>query len=217
MVLQLIREWLLGRKLAKAGAEASGGEVCIACDSKNVTVLGPQAYSCNECGHEGGDGYAAYKRAQRNASFQAMSEADRRTGARDDLLEARRVLTSAIGDLGRAAAASGFDMAGMGGGFGEGGGGEKQSAFTSATGLLHEARNLIDDAKAKLDIGVNGEMPAAEADDDYLVWSADIYFDNIFTDIQFHTKIAKVSADAKRVLAAVERTLQAEFGITDAS
>ena len=213
MVLQLIREWLLGRKLAKAGAEASGGEVCIACDSKNVTVLAPAAYCCNECGHEGGDGYAAYKRAQRNASFAAMSEADRRTGARADLLEARRVLTSAIGDLGRAATASGFDMAGMGGTFGEGGGGEKQSAFTSATGLLHEARNLIDDAKAKLGIVVDGQMPAAEGGNDYLVWSADIYFDNIFTDIQFHTKIAKVSADAKRVLEAVEKTLLAEFGI----
>lgn len=213
MVLQLIREWLLGRKLAKAGSEASGGEVCVACDSKNVTLLAPKAYCCNDCGHEGGDGYGAFKRAQRNASFAAMSEADRRTGARDDLLEARRVLTSAIGDLGRAAAASGFDMAGMGGNFGEGGGGEKQSAFTSATGLLHEARNLIEDAKAKLGRTVDTSMPEADGDDDYMLWSADIYFDNIFVDIQFHTKIAKVSADAKRVLAAVEKTLLTEFGI----
>ncbi|MBW2276195.1 MAG: hypothetical protein JRF63_01815 [Deltaproteobacteria bacterium] len=215
MVLQLIREWLLGRKLAKAAAEGSSGERCIACDSTDVTMLAPAAYCCNECDHEGGDGYAAYKRAKRNASFEAMPTADRRTGARDDLIEARRLLVSAIGDLTRAAHASGFDMAGMGGGLGEGGGGEKQSAFISATGLLHEARNVIDDAKAKLGTRVDGEMPAAEGGNDYLVWSADIYFDNIFTDIQFHTKIAKVSADANRVLEAVNNTLQAEFGITD--
>lgn len=217
MVLRLIREWLVGRKMAKAAAEGSSGERCIACDSTDVTVLAPAAYSCNQCSHEGGDGYAAYKRAQRNASFEALSTAERRTGARDDLIEARRLLVSAIGDLTRAAHASGFDMAGMGGSLSEGGGGEKQSAFTSATGLLHEARNLIDDAKAKLGKTVDAAMPAADGGDDYLVWSADIYFDNIFTDIQFHTKIASVSADANRVLKAVENTLQVEFGINPTS
>jgi hypothetical protein len=41
MVLQLIREWLLGRKLARAGAEGSSGERCIACDSTDVNVLAP--------------------------------------------------------------------------------------------------------------------------------------------------------------------------------
>jgi len=217
MVLQAIREMLLGRKLAKAAAEGSSGEVCVACDSKDVTVLAEQTYRCNECGHEGGDGYADFQRQKRHAAFERLSPAERRTGARTDLDEARRLLISAIGDLNRALISSGIDMAGMGGGFGTGEGNEKQSAMTSAMGFMLEARNRVDDAKAKMKLFLDTEL-ATDADmGGYSAWSADLYFDNIFTDLRVHAKIKQAKAEAQRMVEVVEQVLAEHFGhvVTD--
>lgn len=39
-------------------------DTCVACNRKDITVLAPGVYRCNLCRHEGGDGYAAWKKRQ---------------------------------------------------------------------------------------------------------------------------------------------------------
>lgn len=213
MVLRMIREMLLARRMKKAASETSKGEICVACDSKDVTILAPSAYRCNMCGHEGGDGYAKYMTQLRHASFERLSPEERRAGAEYDLKEARRLLLSAVGDLDRAMISSGLDMAGIGGGFGTGEGNEKQSAMTSALGFMMEAKNRADDAKAKMQLFLDTGMASEGAADSYAAWSADLYFDNIFTDLNFHNKIKSAKGDAQRLAAVVERVLKEEFGV----
>ena len=214
MVLRMIREIILAKKLKRAASEGSSGEVCVACDSKDVTVLAPQAYRCNLCGHEGGDGYGQYKKQLRHASFERLSPEERRKGAQTDLMEARRLLLSAIGDLRNALVSSGFDMAGLGGGFGTGEGNEKQSAMTSAMGFMLEAQNRAEDAKAKMKLYLETDMASTEEMGSYTAWSADLYFDNIFTDLNVHSKITRAQQEANRMVAVIEKTLLEEFGVT---
>ncbi len=214
MVFRMIREMLVARRMNRAAGEASTGSVCVACDSKDVTELASEAYRCNMCGHEGGDGYAAYQRGLRNASFERLTPEEREEGARKDLLEARRLLISAAGDLHRASIASGIDMVGFGGGMSTGEGNEKQSAMTSALGFMHEAKNRVDDAKVKLVLNLNTDMESTDGQDSYLSWSADLYFDNIFTDMKFHGKIVKAQQEANRMVSVVERILVDELGVS---
>jgi hypothetical protein len=90
-----------GRLRARLDAPNTG-DSCIACSSRDVTSLAPMVYRCRACGHEGGDGWAAWREAQRNASFEAWSPARRRRSAARDLVQARTLLVAGLGDLERA-------------------------------------------------------------------------------------------------------------------
>src|SRR5690606_35857273 len=133
----------------QAMRESSTGESCIACNAKNVKLIAPAAYQCNACGYEGGDGWAAYKQAKREASFKQMSPAERRESAKQDLLEARTLLLSGIGDIERAKSLSYFDMVGITPETQldvDGEGHEKHWALTAGIGLLLEAKQRAMDA-----------------------------------------------------------------------
>jgi len=78
------------RKRAAAMKQKTTG--CVACDSKNVDELAPDAYRCPDCGYEGGDGYAAYQADLWMKEADALDAATKRARARE-------LLTSAEADL----------------------------------------------------------------------------------------------------------------------
>jgi hypothetical protein len=84
-------DWLFG------GAKKSTGPQCVACDSTDVLVLGPDAYRCG-CGYEGGEGYAAYQRAQRQDAFRALGVEDL-TARVIEVLEDGRFRLASVGRI----------------------------------------------------------------------------------------------------------------------
>lgn len=209
-MLKLIYDLYQSWRMNRAMSEASTGESCVACDGTDVTLLGPAAYRCNACGYEGGDGLAALHRAEREAAFARMPEAARRASARGDLEEARRLLTSGLGDLDRAQRVGAMDTLGVGGtGYaGSGGeGAEKYSELNGAMGLLMEAEGLVRDAVAKL----YGESSSGESRFDapsYVAASLDVHFDNLLSDLAFHSRVSSAQGEARQLLATVERLLE---------
>ncbi len=84
--------WLFGKK-----AQNNDGLVCVACDSADVTELAPQTYRCNECGYEGGDGFAAWQDMKTRAAYDDWSVAQLREHAAAQLNEARSALVAVEG------------------------------------------------------------------------------------------------------------------------
>ena len=81
-----------------AGAEEIPDDTCVACESKNVTALAQGVYRCDDCGYEGGSGYAAWQQSQRDAKLLALAPERRKELAREKLEQALRLLLSADGD-----------------------------------------------------------------------------------------------------------------------
>jgi len=69
----------------------------VSCDSRNVTLIGPGIYQCQDCGYEGGPGIATRQaQNQANAIAQMSPEARQQSGIQD-LQEARTLLMSVAG------------------------------------------------------------------------------------------------------------------------
>lgn len=211
-MLRLLCSLWQGMKMNRAMREDSPGDRCTACDGTKVVLIAPQAYRCNACGFEGGDGWAAYKEQQRHAKFAAMDPAARRASARDDLHEARRLLTSGIGDIEHARDLSGLDMIGLSNIEMDGEGNAKQAAITAGVGLLLEARNRARDAQAKLGVSLGTAATADGGGTSGLAASFDLHFDNIFTDLKVHRDIGRTLNQARGMLQAVDHVLAEQFG-----
>lgn len=214
-MFQLLRDLLLQFRMSRASREASTGECCVACNSTDVTILAPQAYRCNVCGHEGGDGYGAWQRQNRDAAIQKMPMEQRRQGARRDLLLARDALQGVAGDLAGARNMSAMDIAGIGGtayAGTDGEGGEKQRLVTTATQGILEARNLVQDARVKLGVQMDTTLAETDRQDSYALWAADLHMDNMFTDLAYHAKIERMAQESQRMLTMIEEVLIREFG-----
>lgn len=80
--------------------EAAGGlGTCIACDGSDLAELAPQAYRCNTCGYEGGDGFAEYKANQAVASLEEKPEAALRELALEQLESVRLMVVGVGGEV----------------------------------------------------------------------------------------------------------------------
>jgi hypothetical protein len=140
--------WLHRRRAARAFRSEAH---CVVCDGTDLEVLAPAVYRCNACGHEGGEGRVARAREQRSASFGGMDPAERRKSGRRDLLEARTLLLSGLGDLERTQAPIGDSL------FEDRrrvGSSDLGHALASGGGQLLEARAKARDAEAKLGISL---------------------------------------------------------------
>jgi len=214
-MFQLILELIRSLKLGSASRAHISDESCVACDSADVTSLGPGAYRCNACGYEGGSGLAAMQEQNRLAQFDQMSPDERRESAQKDLLEARTVLTSCIGSLDSVRLMSGLDMVGVGGsGYAgtAGEGNEKQQALVSAQGYVFEAQNLLKDAWYKLQ-GHPGGALELDSPIDYTTWALDVHLDGLVGDLMMHGRIEQTRTQATQMLQAVEHALYTTFGI----
>lgn len=72
-------------------------EECVSCGSKNVTILGPGNYRCNECDYEGGSGMAVKQDQEQRQRIEAMDPAERHASGIKDLHEARTLLSAMLG------------------------------------------------------------------------------------------------------------------------
>ncbi len=84
--------WLFGKKV-----QNNDGLVCMASDCTDVTELAPQTYRCNECGYEGGDGFAGWQDMKTRAAYDDWSLAQLREHANAQLNEARGALVAVDG------------------------------------------------------------------------------------------------------------------------
>jgi len=87
-------------KLFGGGKSAEGsGLTCLSCDATDVTELAPDAYRCNVCGYEGGDGYAAWQAQQNVAALAGQSEDALRARAIEELEAVRLMLVGVGGEV----------------------------------------------------------------------------------------------------------------------
>ena len=202
-------------KMERAMREASTGSACTACESSNVHVFAAAAYRCLDCGYEGGDGYAAFKQGQKAASYEQLSPQERHAKAHQKLLDAQRLLLSGMGDAEHAMSLSGLDIVGIGSqayGGAAGEGNEKQNALTAAVGLMLEAKNDMVDAQMLMGTPVFQHVIAGDMGGGSMVLaSADLYLDNIFTDLLAHGRIREVVERARAMKAAVDDVLARNF------
>jgi hypothetical protein len=168
----------------------STGELCIACNSNQVTLLAPMVYRCNACGHEGGDGIAAREEARRAAAVQRHDVALRRKSARRNLREARTLVSSALGTL------------------------EREMSFVvpgtddSATLLLVEAKRKVQDAELELGVSLGVAATAEVEGIDLETYLVEATFDD---DRKTHRRVAHAFAQGKVMLAAIELALRRHY------
>ncbi|MCA9516170.1 MAG: hypothetical protein KC635_14600 [Myxococcales bacterium] len=77
-------------------AAPEGEPSCVVCGSAELEALGPDAYRCAACRHEGGDGYGELLVARRRARARARPVHDVRRDALDVLEGARLTLVATL-------------------------------------------------------------------------------------------------------------------------
>lgn len=96
LVIVAVVIWQIVKRTRAMNAPISDDE-CVSCGSKNVTVLGPGNYRCNECEYEGGSGMAAKQNQEQLDRINQMDPAARHASGVTDLHEARTLLLSMLG------------------------------------------------------------------------------------------------------------------------
>lgn len=192
------------KKLKDAMKAPVRDDICVACNSSNLSILGPNVYRCKECGYEGGSGVAALRDAARAKKVDAMSPEDRRAAGLKDLEEARILLLGCEGIMANAAALSRQDMLG----FAREDGVHKQRELAHAIGEMMAAEKLVASARLKLgDTLDEAAHQAFEVDFASSEFFIDTAADNIFADIAVHSKIKKAAKRAEAMLNGVEGAL----------
>lgn len=211
-MIALMLEWYRSWKLHRATHADISDQMCVACESADITSYGEGVYTCNQCGYEGGSGHAAMIKERRFASFDRMSPEERRESALQDLQQARHVLLSGIGYFESSLSYSQGDILGFGEGrVGAEEGSEKLADMVQGARLLQEAQHLLQDALYKLHGHPDGAL-AFDIEIDYSKWAFDLHFDNIFSDLHSHHQITQAHSQATSVLHEVENTLSRHFG-----
>ena len=188
-------------RMNKASKAPISDNECVACGSKEVTVVAEGAYRCDACGYEGGSGLAKLQDEAHVKGIEAMSDEDKRRTGIADLKQERSLLMGAQGTLAGAARLSVMDMAGGGGDRGQG----KQSELVSAVKDMLEAQHHFRDAVLKL--GQNGTY-AFDIEFDTGVFVMDIAADSLIAGVMMHAKIEEAKGHCERMLAAVEEALR---------
>jgi hypothetical protein len=210
---------LLEKVLQSLGLGKGGGvERCVACESRNLTVLAPGAYLCDDCGYEGGDGYAAYQQEQRFRAFDALDKEERHAGARGDLLEARRLLLAAKGSfesatsgnvrriLGDVISVLGDQSAGTDGHS------EHETTLVTAEGYLLEASGLVRNAWYKLQGHPDGPLPSSVPEEGF--WDRALGRLPL-PSVKHQLEADKGILEANQMLETVERVLAEVFGVSN--
>ncbi|MFK7930936.1 MAG: hypothetical protein AB8H79_22315 [Myxococcota bacterium] len=177
---------------------------CVACSSKDLINLGPNAYECRACGYSGGSGLAQMQQQHRQDAWAAWSPEKRRAGAIKDLKHARSLLISVEGTLAGASGEATLDLIGMGGSA-DGEANPKRRAMTEASGLIAEAQAAIRDAKAKAThVGETSEVK----DSSFFSEVFDVQMDNLFSDLTSFKQIGALKRSAVEARGVVEGALE---------
>ena len=95
-----------------AGSVPNGSreDVCIACDSRDVTKVADGVYRCNDCEYTGGPGYQAYSLAKQVEALQSKPLAERRKAAASLLSDTTLLMTALEGNIEAAISWSKLDV-----------------------------------------------------------------------------------------------------------
>lgn len=188
-------------RMNKASKARISDDECVACGSKDVTIVAEGAYRCNACGYEGGSGLAKLQDKARLDAILAMSDDDKRRSGIQDLTQARSLLLGAQGTLAGAATLSVMDLTGVGSGDR---GQSKQSELVSAVKDMMEAQQHVRDAAIKL--GQNATYHF-DIDFDPATFALDVTLDSLIAGVVMHAKIEEARGHCSRMLSAVEGAL----------
>jgi hypothetical protein len=181
---------------------------CVACGSKELTSLGPNAYECNTCQYQGGSGLATMQADARFAVFDAWDELKRLASATSDLQEARTLLLAATGTWANALPAATHDAMGLHQRGSRDDQDEMQAMMTRAMGGLAEARMLVQNASYKLKSHPDGAI-VATLPIQFEKWVFDEHSDDLFADLLMHQRMTKIGKHAREMAQAIDVALVA--------
>ncbi len=194
----LIQRFLTNRALRSEIAD----DVCVACDSTDLTFLAEHVYRCNMCGYEGGAGFAEYRDRQKRAGFDGLPPRERHQRAVDKLEEAVTLLTSGQGEVDAALREnrihSGHDDSN--------GHQDRNQRMLDAYRLFTEAQTLVGDASYLLGEDF-GEVPQLIDDMDATLDFMNGIFDSSLWDLALSQKLERARSDADQLLRLCQKTL----------
>ncbi|PKN32281.1 MAG: hypothetical protein CVU63_19580 [Deltaproteobacteria bacterium HGW-Deltaproteobacteria-20] len=194
-------------RMRRAESEPLADDVCVACNTKNVAILAPGVYRCNQCGFTGGSGMAEYQQQILRERAAQMTPQQRYQSALQDLRDARLGLLGVEGLLQDAATSSAMDMVGIGGGLERGQ--AKQTSLGAAIGQMRQAQERIRMASTKL---ATSHMAPEEIGVDFgsaaFMLGVSFVADSFLVDLAVHMRINKIREQSRNMLAAVESALQ---------
>lgn len=210
-----VYEWFRGRKMEKAVNEETSASQCVACSSQSVSTIAERAYRCDDCGYEGGPGWAGLAQQRKAERIAAMSPGARRQRARECLLEAAQLLEVGMADLEQASRESVYDIVGLnvGEGFGEGEGAAKLTRLTAGIGRMLEARTAAIEAELCLQIRLElGPVdPRSGTARIHVLTEADLWFDNLVVDAMTRARVRDTIAQAQALRGVVADALARHF------
>ncbi len=210
--MRLLRNTIQFVRLFLANRAEISDDQCVACDCQDLTRLSEAVYRCNQCGYEGGSGYASWKQSAHTRRLLALPPEARMERARENLLEAQRTLLSGSGDLGGASSHSNFNVL-----EGHASSATEESEIyqqmNNAARMLMEAEALIRDACILL-YGENGENSVLDTKrPKHAKHALEMRMDSALTDLTFWTRELKMTRKAKALQHTTERTLSDVFGV----
>lgn len=143
----LIR-WRQAVRTRQAMAAEVEGDRCVACSSADILAFGSEAYRCNACGFEFGDGLLKLRREARRKVVEQMDPLERRKGGIADLKEAHLMLLAAQGHVDRAVNLCELERSSRN--VDDTHDEEKQEALRICVGEAQRAHWRIEDARMKL-------------------------------------------------------------------
>jgi len=192
-------------RMHRAASEPIEDGVCVACQSRDCTLLAPAVYRCNKCGFEAGSGMPAYRKALALAQIDAMDPKARFESALADLRESRLALLGAQGLLDNAGVMSAMDIVDL---ENLDRGSAKQSVVVAAAREMQRAGNCIEQASAKLRQQLTEGPVKAELGSLEMLLDSSLFGDSLATDLLAHARIDALKAETQRVRAQVEHAVR---------
>lgn len=201
---QLFQRYLFNRAMD----EELDDDVCVACESTNITRLAEGAYRCDDCGYEGGSNYGDYKQQQERERVDELPDEERRERGIRELRQARDSVGSGIDTLQSAKQEGMYDLMGLDDPtYMAGGGDSKHEELLDGLRYFREAENLIDDAAYKLDIDVPPEV-YVQHDFDEFDTVLDNFADSIGTDLLSQNKLNRIENHGEKMRDWIDQTLR---------
>jgi len=193
----------------RALREPVSHDVCVACDSKQITTVASEVFRCDSCGFTWGDGIKQLKAVQRRTNLEGMSPTERRAQAVVQLQEARDLLGGALAALEQGSHQLGWDvMIGDGkwiDGTGDFRSETREAMIRSAVGDIHTAQQCCQHAHEALGKSVdNVAAPSANSD----IAALDVLAGSIVADLMAHQQLGQLRDHAQTMLKGIEQALQ---------
>ncbi len=183
---------------------------CVACQSRKITTMAPDAFRCGGCGFTWGDGIKRIEADKRRAALDGMSSEERHAQGVSNLVEAGDLLVAALAALEQGANQLGWDMM-VGGGMEIDGTGDfysqtRQAMIRTAASDINRAQRQIQYAADALgEVAHAGAGPAPEMNSDVAV--LDILAGSMVFDLMAHQQLGQLRDHAETMRDNVQQAL----------